>query len=66
MRTGVQTTEFWITMVITFMNALIQGGILPGDLPNVEIGAMLTNGAVVVAYIISRFVVKRAESENSG
>ena len=66
MRTGVQTTEFWITMVITFMNALIQGGVLPGDLPNVEIAALLTNGVVVVAYIISRFVVKRAESENSG
>ena len=62
-KAGIRTTEFWITMVITFVNMLIQGGILPADSPSVEFGAMLTNGAVVVAYIISRWVVKSAPPE---
>ena len=62
-KAGVQTSEFWIAMVITLLNTLIQGGILPSDLPYVELGAMLTNGAVVVAYIISRWIVKSAPPE---
>lgn len=59
MKAGIATTEFWITLVITMMNAFIQGGILPVDFPGVEMGAMITNGVVVVAYIVSRWVVKK-------
>ena len=59
MKAGIKTTEFWLTLVITLLNYLVQTGALAADFPHVEVGAFLTNGVVVAIYIIGRWVVKK-------
>ena len=61
MKAGIKTTEFWLTLVVTLLNYLVQTGALATDFPHVEVGAFLTNGIVVVTYIIGRWIVKKEQ-----
>jgi uncharacterized PurR-regulated membrane protein YhhQ (DUF165 family) len=64
MTAGIKTTEFWLTLIVTLLNYLVQTGAIAADFPHAELGAFLTNGVVVVTYIISRWIVKRAVVES--
>lgn len=63
MEAGKKTSEFIAVLIITLMNGLIQSGVIPADFPQAEATAMITNGVVMVVYIIGRVMRKNTVSK---
>ena len=65
MEPGKKTSEFIAMLLITLLNGLVQSGVIPADFPNAELTAMITNGVVIVVYMIGRVSRKNAVTKTS-
>ncbi len=59
MKAGIRTTEFWLTILATLLNFAVSGGFIAADFPQAELVTGVGSIAAVVAYIISRGILKR-------
>ncbi len=59
MKSGVKTTEFWITLVLVVLGAVLAAGLLPEDSAAARIVGAILAAAASFGYSVSRGLAKQ-------
>ncbi len=60
MKPGYKTTEFWITIVLTFVGAMMASGGIPEDVIWGKLAGALLAAGSAAGYSVSRGLAKKA------
>jgi len=66
-RSGLRSTEFWLSAVTAILGIMIAGGIVDpeGGTSTSKIVAFACSALAALGYTVSRTLVKKADAENS-
>jgi hypothetical protein len=64
-RTGIRTTEFWLTLVVVLAGLLPSSGLLPENHWSIKLCGLIVSAAAAIGYQVVRAGVKKTVAESN-